>query len=87
MLPDDAVNSPSHYKLGGKLEGLETIDIIESLGFGFNLGNLLKYIARAGKKFDQPTLQDLRKARYYLDREIANRGGDECLSTSTPNAS
>lgn len=75
-MPDDAVNSPSHYKLGGKLAGLEVIDIIESLQFGFNLGNMLKYLARAGKKHGQPTLQDLQKARWYLDREIARHLGE-----------
>jgi hypothetical protein len=37
----------------------------------FNLGNTVKYISRAGKKDD--VLQDLKKARWYLDREIANR--------------
>ena len=76
MLPDDAVNSPSHYQLGGKLAGMEVIDVIESMKLGFNLGNMLKYIARAGKKPGQPSVQDLQKARYYIDREIASRLGE-----------
>lgn len=80
-MPDDAVNSPSHYQLGGKLAGLEVIDIIEALGFGFNLGNMLKYVCRAGKKTAQPTLQDLRKAQYYLAREIARVEAEQCQST------
>lgn len=60
----DPVNSPTHYTAGG----IETIDFIEAKGFGYNLGNAIKYISRAGRKDD--TLQDLKKARWYIDREI-----------------
>ena len=63
----DAVNSPSHYSEG---RSLETIDVIEDWGLGFHLGNAVKYIARAGRKDD--ILQDLRKAQWYLNREIEN---------------
>lgn len=63
----DAVNHPPHYKAGG----IETIDFIESKGLGFNLGNAVKYISRAGKKDPAKLIEDLRKARWYLDREIA----------------
>ncbi len=65
----DAVNNPSHY--GGIGNVYETINVIEAWGLGFNLGNTVKYISRAGKKAD-PALQDLKKARWYLDREIQN---------------
>jgi hypothetical protein len=61
----DMVNAPPHYKTES---GLEAIDVIEAFGLGFNLGNAAKYILRAGKKGDR--LEDLRKARWYLDREI-----------------
>lgn len=61
---DDAIN-PSHYKSGG----MECIDVIEAFGLGFNLGNSIKYILRAGKKDSAAT--DLAKARWYLDRELA----------------
>jgi len=61
---EDMVNHPPHYKVGG----IEVIDFIEAKGFGYNLGNVVKYIARAGKKGS--TLEDLQKARWYLNREI-----------------
>jgi hypothetical protein len=61
----EAVNHPSYYKTGG----VEAIDAIEAWGLGFNLGNVVKYIARAGHK-TADSLQDLRKAAWYLNREI-----------------
>lgn len=66
-MPD--VINPQHYK--GFTGGAEPIDIAEHLGF--NLGNVVKYAARAGKKDDR--LQDLRKALYYLQREISREEG------------
>lgn len=65
---NDPVNSPSHYK--GK-NGMESIDVIEAFGLdkSFCLGNVVKYVLRAGKKGD--AIQDLKKARWYLNREIA----------------
>lgn len=62
----DMVDQPPHYKDGG----IETIDFIEAKKLGFNLGNAIKYISRAGKKND--ALEDLKKARWYLNREINN---------------
>lgn len=62
----DLINHPSHYTAGG----VEAIAVIEAWQLGFALGNALKYIARAGRKGDR--LEDLRKARWYLEREIAN---------------
>lgn len=61
------IDHPSHYRSG---TGFEAIDVIEAWGLGFNLGNVVKYVARAGLKDD--ALEDLRKARWYLDREIAS---------------
>ncbi len=63
---EDLVNNPSHYISNN----FEVIDIIESFGLGFKLGNCLKYIARAGKKDIDKKLEDLKKARWYLDRTI-----------------
>ena len=60
----DPVNHPAHYNTGP----IEVIDAIEAWGLGFHLGNAVKYIARAGHKGD--ALTDLRKSRWYLDREI-----------------
>jgi hypothetical protein len=65
--PVDLVNHPPHYKAGG----VDAIDFIEAKGLGYHLGNVVKYIARADLK--GTPLQDLQKARWYLDREIANR--------------
>lgn len=62
----DEVNQPAHYTSGG----IETIDFIEAKQLGYNLGNVVKYISRAGKKGSR--LQDLQKAQWYLAREIKN---------------
>lgn len=58
------VDHPSHYN-----QGIEAIDYIESHNMGFNLGNVIKYITRAKHKGSE--LEDLKKAKWYLDREIA----------------
>jgi hypothetical protein len=63
------VNHPAHY--GGQDNPYEAIKVIEAWGLGFNLGNVVKYLSRAGKKGN--TLEDLRKAAWYLQREIQNR--------------
>ena len=63
------VNHPSHY--GGEDNPYEAIKVIEAWDLGFNLGNVVKYLSRAGKKGE--TLEDLRKAAWYLNREIQNR--------------
>ena len=65
----DPVDHPAHY--GGD-NPMEVIKVIEHYGLGFHLGNVVKYVLRAGSKGDPVT--DLRKARWYLDREIARRG-------------
>jgi hypothetical protein len=63
----DNVNQPAHYKVGG----IETIDFIEAKRFNYNLGNVIKYLTRAGKKSECP-IEDLKKAQWYLGREISN---------------
>jgi hypothetical protein len=65
----EAVNHPAHY--GGADNAYEAIKVIEAWELGFCLGNTVKYISRAEKK--GAALEDLKKARWYLDREIANR--------------
>lgn len=50
-------------------DGLEVFDVIEAFDLNFNLGNVIKYICRAGRKTFDP-LPDLRKACAYLEREI-----------------
>ena len=66
MTNSDHIN-PDHYKLAN---GMEVIDLTETLPF--LEGNIIKYVSRAGKKKDQPQLQDLKKALWYLRRIIAN---------------
>lgn len=61
---EDVVNHPSHYTRGN----IEVIDFIEDQQLPYHLGNVIKYIARAGHKGDK--LEDLKKARWYLDRYI-----------------
>jgi hypothetical protein len=60
----ESIDHPIHYK--GK--DLEAIDVIEAFNLGFNLGNVIKYILRYGKKEDG--IEDLKKAQWYLNREI-----------------
>jgi transcriptional regulator with XRE-family HTH domain len=60
----EMVNHPSHYNMGK----YEAIDVIEDWELGFNLGNTIKYISRAGHK--DSIVQDLKKAMWYLQREI-----------------
>ena len=64
----DNVNSPSHYKVGG----IETIDFIEAKSLSYNLGNVIKYLTRADHKGNK--LEDLKKAQWYLNREISKQG-------------
>lgn len=74
-MADDAVNHPQHY--GGKDNPYEAIKVIEAWELGFCLGNVVKYISRAGKKQKSTFFEDLKKARWYLDREIENIGREE----------
>lgn len=71
MSTPEAVNHPSHY--GGKDNPYEAIKVIEAWDLGFCLGNTVKYISRAGKKQVEHEIEDLEKARWYLDRHIQQR--------------
>ena len=70
----EMINHPKHY--GGEENPYEAIKIIEALNLNFNLGNCLKYICRLGKKpsgslsNDEKTLEDLKKAAWYMQREV-----------------
>ena len=66
--PPDLVNHPPHYTAGG----VETLDFIEAKDLNYRLGNVVKYVSRAGKKNTDP-VQDLEKAMFYLKREIEAR--------------
>jgi hypothetical protein len=63
----DTINHPPHY--ASAIPGIECISVTEH--FNFNRGNAIKYIWRAGVKSASTEIEDLKKARWYLDREIA----------------
>lgn len=63
---NDVVNHPSHYTDGK----IEVIDYIEDKKLGFCLGNAVKYISRAGKKYPDKEIEDLEKAIWYINRRI-----------------
>ena len=62
----DNINHPDHYKAGG----IETIDFIEAKELNYNLGSSVKYISRAGKKDPTKYIEDIKKAIWFLNREI-----------------
>jgi len=63
----NVVDHPDHYR---KDSGYEAIDVIEAWRLNFNLGNVLKYLSRVGIKDPSKLIEDLEKARWYIDREI-----------------
>lgn len=65
----NSVDHPDHY--GGDQNPYEAIKVIEAWQLGFNLGNTIKYVCRAGKKNPTKVLEDLKKAQWYLEREIS----------------
>ena len=62
----EQVNHPTHYNQGK----FEVIEVIEDQKLGFHLGNAIKYICRAGKKNPEKTIEDLKKAKWYIERFI-----------------
>lgn len=74
---NDPVNHPKHYT--EHPSGIECIQITEHMGF--NLGNATKYIWRCDLKKD--AIEDLKKARWYVDREIAKREQEKEASNTT----
>ena len=68
---NDNINHPSHYTDGK----IEAIDFIEDKKLPYHLGNVIKYISRAGKKNPDTELEDLKKAQWYLSRYIELKEG------------
>ena len=60
------VDHPDYYRANG----IEAIDIIEAYGLNFGLGNVIKYVLRAGRKDPDRRQEDLEKALWYLGREV-----------------
>ena len=73
-MQNDSVNHPSYYNNGK----VEVIDAIEAWGLNFHRGNAVKYIARAGKKDIAKEVEDLKKAVWYLNREIERLKNEDC---------
>ena len=71
--PNGTINSPEYYKAKHGVN-MEASDFIDAFELNFNLGNVAKYIARAGKKEGETRFQALWKAHNYLIREIINTG-------------
>ena len=67
----EKINHPAHY--GGADNPYEAIKVIEAWELGFRLGNVVKYLSRAGRKDPATELEDLKKALWYLQREIYRR--------------
>lgn len=71
------IEQPSHYQGRG---GLSANDVIRAFNLNFALGNVVKYVLRAGRKPDEPALDDLRKALWYLNDEHKNREIEACFT-------
>lgn len=76
------IDHPDHY--GGGKNPYEAIKVVEAWDLDFHLGNVLKYISRAGRKKGAATIEDLKKARWYLDRKISNLEETNAVDRSTP---
>jgi hypothetical protein len=68
-MKNEMVNHPDHYNFGENNQ-YEAIKVIDAWGLGFSLGNTIKYISRAGKKYKEKELEDLLKAKWYLEHRI-----------------
>lgn len=77
----DSVNHPQHYTPGD----YETYKVIQDWGLGFFLGNALKYISRAGKKDPTKTIEDLKKAEWYLQRVCEGSYSEHVVTSRTMN--
>ena len=75
----DMVNHPPHYKRGGLecIDVIDVIDVIEAINANFYVGQVFRYLWRMGEKDPAKTLEDARKAQWYLNRMVANmeKGG------------
>lgn len=65
---NDPVNHPTHYTRGK----IEVLDFIEDQELGYHLGQIIKYVCRAGHKDPATYVEDLSKANFYLQRAIKN---------------
>ena len=73
----EKVNHPDHYQA----DGMEAIDVIEAYDLNFSLGSAIKYILRAGKKPGEDSQEDLKKAVWYIQREIEHTETKELVKS------
>lgn len=78
--PYEEVNHPPHYN--SHPTGIEAIDVIEELPF--NIGTAIKYLWRQGLKPGEDELKDLRKAIWYIEREIKRRTAPIRITRDAP---
>ena len=64
---------PNYYRFSIRGIEMDVTDVIQALNLGFEAGNILKYVIRAGHKDQSKEIEDLRKAREYINRLIAWR--------------
>jgi len=69
--PHDLINHPPYYTFA---PDYEVISVIEAWNLDYHLGNVIKYVARAGRKGDK--ISDLKKAKWYIERAIDVERGD-----------
>lgn len=74
-MKEDLVNNPPHYT--SHPSGIEAIEITRHMNF--NLGNAMKYLWRAGLKDSSKTIEDLRKAIFYIEDEVTKLQEEECF--------
>lgn len=74
-MSDNEVENPRHYQGLRDTLGIDVLDLIDATGFGYKLGNVLKYILR--HEYKGHPLQDLRKAAFYLNRVIEELEAEE----------
>lgn len=72
------VNQPKHYQG----EGMSVIEVIQAYRLNFELGNVIKYVLRAGKKPDEDVMRELYKALWYLQAEIDRRRRDDVIEAN-----
>jgi hypothetical protein len=68
----EKINNPDHYQSSK----LEAIEVIEAFNLNFSLGSAIKYILRSGKKPGETPQEDLKKAIWYLQRELSRQTED-----------
>ena len=65
IMPNENKINPTYYK------GSAMADYVSDFDLNFDLGNVIKYVSRAGKKFGEKAIEDLEKAKWYLDHAIS----------------